>query len=216
MATTASAVTSTPAAETSAAPTTSATAFGLRPCFVHNQVPSTEVLTVQGIHRAVRFFVICDFDECESAGLSRKTVTDQIYCRGIDACLREIFVQGVFRGRKRKIAYIELLHLRTPSARNPDASRGARGSNDTRTYLARKRRTPSRGRCFSGQRYGHGNLPLLQRNILGSLCRFFDAWRALWTGTSSGAPRNRIVNRGSSARKWAMWMRRHLHSALCP
>jgi hypothetical protein len=32
----------------------------------------------------------------------------------------------VFRRRKWEVAYVELLHLRTPFVRNPRASRGAR------------------------------------------------------------------------------------------
>jgi hypothetical protein len=113
---------------TAAATTASATtaALGLRPRFIHHQVTSAKVLTVQRVHGAIRFFVIADFNEGESARLSRKTVTNQVDSRGIYTCLREKFVQSIFRRGKRKITYVELLHLRTPSARNPHASRGAR------------------------------------------------------------------------------------------
>jgi hypothetical protein len=48
----------------------------LRPCFVHHQVPAPEVLTVQGSNRAVRFFIVGNFDKSESAGLSCKTVAN--------------------------------------------------------------------------------------------------------------------------------------------
>jgi hypothetical protein len=76
--TTASAATATPPAAVSAAPATPAGAFCLRPCFVYHEVASAEILSVQGIHRAIRIFVIVHFDEREPARLSRKTVTNEI------------------------------------------------------------------------------------------------------------------------------------------
>jgi len=114
------------AVTTTATTATASTALGLRPRFVHNQIASPEILTVHGIDRAIRFFVISDFDEGKTARLSCETVTNQINCRGIDTSLRKKLVQAVFRRGKRKITNVELLHLRTPSARNPLASRGAR------------------------------------------------------------------------------------------
>jgi hypothetical protein len=114
------------AVATAAATAATAAALCLRARFVHHQVASAEILAVQGIHGAIRFFVVTDFNKCEPARLSRKAVANQIHCRGIYTCLREKFVQGILRRGKRKITYIELLHLRTPSARNPLASRGAR------------------------------------------------------------------------------------------
>jgi hypothetical protein len=128
----ASATTTTAMAATAAAvaaATTSATtaaALCLRPRFVHHQVASPEVLSVHRVDRAIRFFVICNFNESESARLPGKTVANQIHCRRIYTALREKFVQAILRRGKRKITNIELLHLPTPSARNPLASRGAR------------------------------------------------------------------------------------------
>jgi hypothetical protein len=120
-------MTAAPAAVTApATAAATAAAFGLRPRFVDHEITSAEILAVHGIDGAIRFFVICDFNESETARLTRKTVTNEINSRGIDTCLREKFVQGILRRGKRKITNIELLHLRTPSARNPLASRGAR------------------------------------------------------------------------------------------
>jgi hypothetical protein len=75
-------VTSTSAAVASAATTaapataTTAGAFGLRPCFVHYQVPSAEILTVQRVDGAVRIFVVVHFNEGESTRLARKAIAD--------------------------------------------------------------------------------------------------------------------------------------------
>jgi len=92
-ATTASAASAAPAVTTvasaSAAP---AAALGLRPSFVHHQISSRKILTVQRVHRAIRFFVVGNFNEGESARLPGKAVTNQVDCRGIDACLREKIV----------------------------------------------------------------------------------------------------------------------------
>jgi len=106
----------------SAAPTAAAAAaFCLRPCFIDYQIAPAEILPVQRIHRAIRIFVIIHFDEGESARLARKTVTNQIDARGCYTDLREPLVELLFRSGKRKIPNVELLHLPTPSARNPKA-----------------------------------------------------------------------------------------------
>jgi hypothetical protein len=109
-----------------ATPTTAAAALSLRPSFIHHQVPPAEILPVQGIDGAIRVFVALHFDEGKTAGLSRETVTNQIDARGSNADLCKPFLQLLFRRGKRKIADVELLHLPTPSARNPSKSRGAR------------------------------------------------------------------------------------------
>jgi hypothetical protein len=74
-------------------------------------------LTVERIHRPIRIFVAIHFDECETARLPRKTIADEIDARGCYTDLREPLVELIFRSGKRKIPYIELLHLPTPSAR---------------------------------------------------------------------------------------------------
>jgi hypothetical protein len=70
------AATASTVATTAATTATSTGAFGLRPRFIHYQVPAPEVLTVEGSNRTVRFFIVCDFDESEAAGLSSKAVAN--------------------------------------------------------------------------------------------------------------------------------------------
>src|SRR6266404_4421477 len=65
-----------------AAPASTASALCLGTCFIYNEVSPPEILTVQGVHRAIRVFVIGHFNEGEPARLSRKTVANQIDARG--------------------------------------------------------------------------------------------------------------------------------------
>jgi hypothetical protein len=90
----------------------------LRTGFVHDKVPAPEILTVEGSDRAIRLFIIGDFDESEAAGLARETITNQTDCGGVDTDLTEPFLQLLFRRVEWKIADVKLLHLGTPSARN--------------------------------------------------------------------------------------------------
>ena len=117
--TTASAATTTAAVP--AASTTATGAFRLRPCFVHHQVPAPEILTVQGCHGPIRFFIVVDFNEGETARLTRKAITNQTDCGGINTDLTEPFLELLFRCVERKITDVKLLHQRTPSARNRTA-----------------------------------------------------------------------------------------------
>jgi hypothetical protein len=68
------------AAKATTATTTAATALLLRACLVHHEVATTEILPVQGIDRAIRFFIVGNFDESKTTRLARKTVTNQIDC----------------------------------------------------------------------------------------------------------------------------------------
>jgi hypothetical protein len=97
----AAAATSTAAAIATAAATTPAIStattaprgtFRLRARFVHNKVPTTEVLTVEAVDRAIGVFVTGDLDEREAARLARETVTDQTNCRRIDTSLPKPFL----------------------------------------------------------------------------------------------------------------------------
>jgi hypothetical protein len=65
-ATTTAAITSTPSAATRP--------LGLRTRFVDYQVPATEILTVEIGDRAIRFFIICDFDEGKTPRLAREPI----------------------------------------------------------------------------------------------------------------------------------------------
>src|SRR5215471_21096912 len=60
-----------------AAPASTA-ALCLRTRLVDHQVSSAEILPVQGINCAIRIFVAVDFDEGESARLTRETVSNEI------------------------------------------------------------------------------------------------------------------------------------------
>jgi hypothetical protein len=91
--------------------TTAASALCLGTCFIHHEVSPAEILTVQGVHRAIRVFVIGHFNESEPARLSRKAIANQIDTRGSHTDLREPLVELFFRRGKRKITDIELLHL---------------------------------------------------------------------------------------------------------
>jgi hypothetical protein len=56
--------------------TTAAAALCLGTCFIYHEVSPAKILTVQGVHRAIRVFVIGDFNEGEPARLSRKAIAN--------------------------------------------------------------------------------------------------------------------------------------------
>ena len=105
---------------TSVAPATTAPtrSFGLRAGFVDNEVPATEVLTVEAIDGAIRIFIVGNFDEGEAARLACEAVTNKTDCRRANSQLTKPLLQLLFRCTERKITHVELLHLQTPSARN--------------------------------------------------------------------------------------------------
>jgi hypothetical protein len=70
------AVSSTSAATAPATATPASSALGLRPRLIYHQVPAAEILTVQGVDRPVRIFVVIHFNEGETARLSRKAIAD--------------------------------------------------------------------------------------------------------------------------------------------
>ena len=118
---TTTAITTTAAATTAtipAAATAATGAFRLRAGFVDNKVPTTEVLTVEAVDRAIRVFIAGDFDEGESTRLPREAVTNETDCRRTDTSLSKPFLELFFRCAERKITDVKLLHLRTPSVRN--------------------------------------------------------------------------------------------------
>jgi hypothetical protein len=114
------AVTSTPAAASAA------TAFSLGASFVDDKVPAAEILAVEGVDGAVGVFVVGNLDEGETARLPGKTIANEIDTRGSNTDLSKPLLHLFFRRGKRKITDVKLLHLPTPSARNPRESRGAR------------------------------------------------------------------------------------------
>jgi hypothetical protein len=66
------------AATAAASPASTSAALGLWPGFVHNQVSTAKILTVQGVNRAIRIFVVGYFDKGEPAGLTGEAIADQI------------------------------------------------------------------------------------------------------------------------------------------
>jgi hypothetical protein len=89
MATATAAVSTATAAATA---TTPAATFRLGPRFVDDQVSSAKILPVQRVNGALCVFIVGNFDESETARLTRKTIADQIDRRGRHSNLREPFV----------------------------------------------------------------------------------------------------------------------------
>jgi hypothetical protein len=80
------------AATTSAIASTPATAtgaLGLRTRFIDYQVPATEILTVEIGDRAIRLFIIRNFDEGKTPRLAREPIPNQIDCGRVDPYLSE-------------------------------------------------------------------------------------------------------------------------------
>src|SRR5258706_281954 len=65
--TAATAMAAAPAAISAAPAGTAASALCLGTCFIHDEVSPAEILTVQGVHRAIRIFVVGNFNEGEPA-----------------------------------------------------------------------------------------------------------------------------------------------------
>jgi hypothetical protein len=59
------------------APASTATAFTLRACFVHDERATEKIFPVQGCDSFFSFSIILDFGEAKSARLSRKTIAKQ-------------------------------------------------------------------------------------------------------------------------------------------
>lgn len=102
--------TTTTAAAIAAATTTPTAARLLRTRFVDHQIAASEVLPVHGIHGAIGFFIVRDFHERKAARLPRETIADEVDCGRGNTCLGKMLVQGIFRGGKRKISNVKLLH----------------------------------------------------------------------------------------------------------
>ncbi len=100
------------------APTAATRPLGLRTRFIDYQVPATEILTVEIGDRAIRFFIIGNFDEGKTPRLAREPIPNQVDCGRVNPYLSEPLLQLLFRCREREITDVKLLHLGTPSARN--------------------------------------------------------------------------------------------------
>src|SRR6266404_6834764 len=117
-ATIAATATAAPTPAIASAPTAATRPLGLRTRFIDYQVPATEILTVEIGDRAIRFFIIRNFDEGKTPRLAREPIPNQIDCGRVYAYLSEPLLQLLFRCREREITDVKLLHLGTPSARN--------------------------------------------------------------------------------------------------
>jgi len=76
----ATATTTTPAAAVATAPTTASRTFCLRAGFVDNEVAAAKILAVKTIDSAIGFFIVGNFDEGETAGLTREAIANQADC----------------------------------------------------------------------------------------------------------------------------------------
>src|SRR5712692_717329 len=165
MTATPTATTATSASVSAAPASTAASALCLGTCFIHHEVSPAEILTVQGVHRAIRVFVIGHFNEGEPARLSRKPVANQIDTRGSYTDLREPLVELFFCRGKRKITDIELLHLLL--LLSGTELRVAERAEDTAILAAVRKSGPPQApdRGLSGLLHPPGNLPLLQLKL---------------------------------------------------
>jgi hypothetical protein len=149
----------TPAATTTAAvttpPTTATGAFGLRTRFVNDQVPASEILTIETRHGTVSVFIVGDLDEGEATRLSREAIPNQTDCGGIHTHLTKPFLQLLFRSVERKITHVKLLHQRTPSARNLTTI--AERTEESKPPTRQTGMTAGAGRDFGGPVHGLEN-----------------------------------------------------------
>src|ERR1700758_4247016 len=97
-----------PAPAIASTPTAATRALGLRTRFIDYQVPATEILTVEIGDRAIRLFIICDFDEGKTPRLAREPIPNQIDCGRVYAYLSEPLLQLLFRCREREITDVKL------------------------------------------------------------------------------------------------------------
>jgi hypothetical protein len=121
-------IATTPAAATAAiaaAAAATTTALGLRTRFVDHQVPAPEILTIEIGHRAIRFFIVRNFNEGETPRLTREAIANQIDRGRTDANLTQPFLQLLFGCREREITDVKLLHLRDSFCPEPYHDCGA-------------------------------------------------------------------------------------------
>jgi hypothetical protein len=109
---------STTTASATVAATTSAgaTAFTLRTRFIHNQRAAQKIFAVERFDGFVRFGVVANFSETETARLSRETIAQQRKRIRLHANFRKQRRYLLFRGLERQITHIQFLHGRSPFA----------------------------------------------------------------------------------------------------
>ena len=107
------------------APTTASRTFCLRAGFVDNEVAAAKILAVKTIDSTIGFFIVGNFDEGETAGLTREAIANQANCGSSDTQLTQPFLQLLFRCAERKITDVKLLHLELLLPGTETSSRGA-------------------------------------------------------------------------------------------
>jgi hypothetical protein len=93
-----------------------ATAFTLGTRFVHDQSAAQKILAVERFDSFVRFGVVADFGETESARLSGETIAQKRERIRLHTNLRKQCCNLLFRGLERQITDIQFLHGRSPLA----------------------------------------------------------------------------------------------------
>jgi RNase P/RNase MRP subunit POP5 len=111
------AASTTPAPATVAATAAASTAaFTLRTRFVHHESATQKILAVERFDRFIRFGVVSNFGETETARLSRETIAQQRERIRLHANFRKQRRYLLFRGLERQITDIQFLHGRSPFA----------------------------------------------------------------------------------------------------
>jgi hypothetical protein len=108
--------TATATASVAATSAASASAFTLRTRFVDDEGATQEILAVEGFDGLVRFGVVANFGETESARLSGETIAQKRERIRLDANFRKQRCYLLFRGLERQITDIQFLHGRSPFA----------------------------------------------------------------------------------------------------
>src|SRR5216684_2636712 len=101
---------SAPAASSTAARARSTTASGLGARFVHLQIATAQLFSVEAGNRLGGFFVVGHFHEGKAAGAARLPVHDQVHAGHLSEGLEQR-AQLTFRGLKTHVAYKQILHF---------------------------------------------------------------------------------------------------------
>ena len=113
---TATSTTSTASATVAATSAAGTAAFTLRTRFVDDQSAAQKILAVERFDRFVRFGVVANFGETESARLSRETIAQKRERIRLHTNFRKQRRYLLFRGLERQITHIQFLHGRSPFA----------------------------------------------------------------------------------------------------
>ncbi|MGB6198478.1 MAG: hypothetical protein WBF35_02900, partial [Candidatus Acidiferrales bacterium] len=98
------------AAAASSTTAASASAIARRTCFVDNDASSFELLPVQSLDGALGFFIILNFNEAKTTGLTCETIPNQHNTGRSYSGLSEPFADFFFGSLKWKIPNVKFLH----------------------------------------------------------------------------------------------------------